>query len=151
MGKKFLVAVDGSEQGWKAAELAVTLAKTSDAELILLHVVPEEPVPEGFEQWAEVEGVSPSDMRARYRASRSYGDVIIRDAEARARKSGLERVTSKVAEGNASAEIVGFAKAVGADMVFLGSRGLSDARGLLVGSVSHRVLHLAPCTCVLVK
>ena len=36
-------------------------------------------------------------------------------------------------------------------MVFLGSRGLGDAKGLLLGSVSHKVMHLAPCTCVAVK
>ena len=29
MGKKFLVAVDGSEHGWKAADLAADLAKAS--------------------------------------------------------------------------------------------------------------------------
>jgi nucleotide-binding universal stress UspA family protein len=36
-------------------------------------------------------------------------------------------------------------------MVFLGSHGLSDIRGLLIGSVSHKVLHQAPCTCVVVR
>jgi nucleotide-binding universal stress UspA family protein len=33
-------------------------------------------------------------------------------------------------------------------MIFLGSRGLGDAKGLLMGSVSHKVAHLAECTCV---
>jgi nucleotide-binding universal stress UspA family protein len=37
------------------------------------------------------------------------------------------------------------------DMIFLGSRGLGDAKGLLMGSVSHKVAHLAECTCVSVK
>ena len=36
-------------------------------------------------------------------------------------------------------------------MIFLGSRGLGDVGGLLMGSVSHKVMHLAPCTCVAVK
>ena len=38
-----------------------------------------------------------------------------------------------------------------ADFVVMGSRGLSDLKGLLMGSVSHKVSHLAPCTCVTVK
>ena len=35
--------------------------------------------------------------------------------------------------------------------VVVGSRGLSEIRGLLLGSVSHKVCQLAPCTCVTVK
>ena len=151
MGKTFLVAVDGSQQGWKAMELATTLAKTSDAELVLVHVVPREPVPEGIEKWAEMEGVSAEEARARIRMGRTLGDNITRDAETRAKDAGLGRVSSRVAEGNVAKEIVDVAMDTEADMIFLGSRGLSDVQGLLLGSVAHKVLHLAPCTCVLVK
>ena len=60
-------------------------------------------------------------------------------------------MSSRVAEGNVAKEIVDVAMDTEADMIFLGSRGLSDVQGLLLGSVAHKVLHLAPCTCVLVK
>ena len=36
-------------------------------------------------------------------------------------------------------------------MIFMGSRGLSDARALFLGSVSHKVTNHAACTCVTVK
>ena len=39
---------------------------------------------------------------------------------------------------------------VGVDAIVMGSRGLSDIKGLLVGSVSHKVLHAAKCTVVTV-
>jgi nucleotide-binding universal stress UspA family protein len=77
--------------------------------------------------------------------------MIISEAEARVRKNGLARVTTQVAEGNPAKEIAALAKSKGTDMVFLGSRGLGDFKGLLMGSVSHKVMHLAPCTCVAVK
>jgi nucleotide-binding universal stress UspA family protein len=31
---------------------------------------------------------------------------------------------------------------IDADVIVMGSRGLSDVRGMLVGSVTHKVLHL---------
>jgi nucleotide-binding universal stress UspA family protein len=151
MSKKFLVAVDGSEHGWKAADLAADLAKSSDAELILLHVIDELPVTAGVGRYAQVEGVSLEELNARYRATRSLSDVVIHDAETRARKTGVTRVSSQVVEGDAAAAIVEQAKLANADMVFLGSHGLSDIQGLLIGSVSHKVLHQAPCTCVVVR
>ena len=151
MSKKFLVAIDGSDHGWKALDLATDLAAVSDAELIILHVVPYGPLPEGLQQYSKIEGVPIEDLKAQFHYSRAIGDNITSEAEARARKNGLTRVTTKVAEGSPANEIVALAETEGADMVFLGSRGFGDIGGLLMGSVSHKVMHLAHCTCVAVK
>ncbi|MDP6689369.1 MAG: universal stress protein [Alphaproteobacteria bacterium] len=151
MNEKYLVAVDGSEHGWKALDLAAKLAGASDAELILLHVVPHEPMPDGLAQFAKAEGLSMAEERGRYHEGRRIGDQIVRQAEARVRKSGFERVSSRVEEGSPADRIVAVAEGDGTDMIFLGSRGLSDLKGLLMGSVSHKLMHLAPCTCVVVK
>ena len=151
MSKKFLVAVDGSDHGWKALDLATDLAAVSDAELIILHVVSYEPMPEGVQQYAKIEGIPIEELKAQFHYSKTIGDRITSEAEARARKNGLDRVTTQVAEGSPANQIVALARSKGADMVFLGSRGFGDASGLLMGSVSHKVMHLAPCTCVAVK
>ena len=151
MNKKFLAAVDGSDHGWKALDLATDLAKLSDAELVILHVVPYEPMPEGLQQYAKVESVPIEDLKAQFHYSKTIGDKITSEAEARVRKNGLARVTTQITEGSAAGQIVALAESEGADMVFLGSRGLGDVGGLLMGSVSHKVMHLAPCTCIAVK
>ena len=151
MSKKFLVAVDGSDHSWKALDLATELARVADAELIILHVVPYEPMPEGLKQFAKIEGMSIDEGEARFHMSRMFGDRIVNEAEERARDNGLDRVTTLVAEGNAAHEIVEVAKTKDTEMVFVGSRGLGKVSGMLMGSVSHKVMHLAPCTCVAVK
>lgn len=151
MTTKFLAAVDGSDHGWKALDLATNLAKVSNAEVLVVHVVPNEPIPEGLKQFARVEGIAPEEIEARYHLGREIGDKIIGEAEARIRKSGLHDVKTRVTEGNAANEIVTLAKSEGADMIFVGSRGLSEVTGLLMGSVSHKVMHLASCSCVAVK
>ena len=149
MSKKFLVAVDGSDHSWKALDLATKLARISDAELVILHVVPYEPMPDALRQFAQIEAIPPEEENLRFHSG--IGDKIAGEAEARARKNGLDRVTTMVAEGNAANEIVEKAETKDTEMVFLGSRGLGDVSGMLMGSVSHKVLHLAPCTCVVVK
>ncbi|MHA1157765.1 MAG: universal stress protein [Alphaproteobacteria bacterium] len=151
MSETYVVAIDGSQNGWKALKLAVRFSAESDAELVLTHVVPFEPIPKSVEAWAETEGLSKVEMRARFHQDRSIGDKIIHDAERRAQEAGCERVTTRVVEGHVAGEIVAVAKNVKAGMIFLGSRGLSDLQGLLLGSVSHRVAHLAPCSCVIVR
>jgi len=151
MSKKFLVAVDGSDHGWKALDLATNLAKVSDAEVVILHVIPYIPMPEAFQQFAEIEGIAAADRTFRYHYNTKIGDTITSEAEARARKSGLSRITTQVAEGNPVDEIIALAKSTRADMLFLGSRGVSDLKGMMMGSISHKVMHLAPCTCVAVR
>nr|WP_312860533.1 universal stress protein [Mesorhizobium sediminum] len=37
------------------------------------------------------------------------------------------------------------------DLIVLGSRGLGDVEGFLLGSVSHKVTSLASCPCLTVK
>jgi nucleotide-binding universal stress UspA family protein len=127
------------------------LAAASDAELIVLHVVRYESMPEGLQQYAKIEGIPIDDLKSQFHRSKTIGDQITSEAEARVRKNGFSRVTTQVAEGSPANQIVELANSKGADMIFLGSRGFGDVGGLLMGSVSHKVMHLAPCTCVAVK
>ena len=151
MSKKFLVGVDGSDQAWKALDLASDFANLSGAELIIVHVIPYERTPEVFRQVAQAEGISVEESSARYHFEKSIGDAITEEAEARARKNGVAKITTRVSEGRPANEIIALAHSRKADIIFLGSRGASDLAGLFLGSISHKVMHLAPCTCVIVR
>ena len=37
------------------------------------------------------------------------------------------------------------------DLIVMGTRGLTDFGALVLGSVSHKVIHLATCPCMTVK
>ena len=43
------------------------------------------------------------------------------------------------------------AKREQADLIAMGSRGLGGVEGLLSGSVSYKVIHTAPCSCMVVR
>jgi nucleotide-binding universal stress UspA family protein len=63
----------------------------------------------------------------------------------------VTKVSTAVEIGDPASVIIRQAKALEADMTVLGSRGLSDMEGLLLGSVSHKVAHVAPGSVVIVK
>jgi nucleotide-binding universal stress UspA family protein len=48
-------------------------------------------------------------------------------------------------------EILRVATEVDADLIVMGTRGLTDWSGLLLGSVAHKVLHMAECPVLLVR
>ena len=72
-------------------------------------------------------------------------------ARTRARERGVRSVQTVLEDGDPASTIIRLAKGLHVDMLFLGSRGLGGAKSLLMGSVSHKVAHLAECTCVSVK
>ena len=79
------------------------------------------------------------------------GNAITEKAEAIAKEHGVSRVDSVMAGGDAADVILNCAKDRNADLIVMGTRGLSDLKGLFVGSVSHKVSHLADCSCIMVR
>lgn len=76
------------------------------------------------------------------------GNKIIDDAVAQARKARIGEVKGVVAEGDPASCILDTADSEQVDMIVLGSRGLGTLKGLLLGSVSQKVSHMAKCTTV---
>lgn len=148
---KILVAIDGSDHAWRALDLAADIAKQHGAQLTLLHVVPYEPMPEALRAFAKAENIPFEEEAARFRYAQSLGDRLTHSAEDRVRDRGLTRVSGLTREGKPADVILETAKSEGAEMIVMGSRGLSDPRAVLLGSVSHKVAHRAECTCVTVK
>jgi nucleotide-binding universal stress UspA family protein len=79
------------------------------------------------------------------------GKEIIEEAERNTKKRGVKEVQSSVVSGDPASGIIRFAKSEGIDLIVMGSRGLTGIKEFLLGSVSHRVCHLADCTVTIVK
>jgi nucleotide-binding universal stress UspA family protein len=53
--------------------------------------------------------------------------------------------------GDAATEIMEYVKAADVSLIVAGSRGLSPVRAWLLGSVSRKLVHYAPCSVLIVK
>ena len=141
-----IVAVDGSKQSLLAAQHLKSFAdpeKITDISVIAV-VSP-------YASVAFADEISPS-------ASSSSGPDVPRRGRGgrrhrcgRVRRMGSQGPRRGVRSGSPANEIVKAAKALGADLVVVGSgsRGLSDT--VLLGSTAQRVQHSAPCPVLVVR
>ncbi len=150
MIKRILVPVDGSEHATRAVELGSDLAARYHASLTLLHVVAHAGsfvVPPELQAYAKVENVSVTEADL----IREAAEELVDRARSRAEAAGLEKVHTVIESGDPATRIVNYIEDHGVDLVVMGRRGLGALAGLLTGSVTHKVAHLANCSCLTVK
>ena len=161
MIKTLLTPIDGSMHAQAALELSIDLATKYGAQIVLLHVgthdtnVPEElydtasrelDKAESSEQETGVDARQPRHLQI----LEYMGHMLLRNAHEQAEGKGVKRVETAFDFGEASECILNYAEQRSADLIVMGSRGFSELKGLFLGSVSHKVFHLAPCSCVTV-
>jgi universal stress protein A len=140
--RTLLVPTDFSEHADAALELAIDLAAESRATIHLLHAYE---IP--------ISAVPP------YGVELPPGLILeVRDAAARQ----LEKVAAKVRARGLTCEghlihgppvdgIVEGAGSVGADLIVIGTRGLTGLKHVILGSVAERTIRSAPCPVLAVK
>ncbi|NIR29973.1 MAG: universal stress protein [Gammaproteobacteria bacterium] len=148
MNNKMLVPLDGSKHAFKALEYACDLAEKYGSTVTLLHVVVSREIPEAVRQYVEVEHI---EEPPGYVYEQMVAENVLGEGERRAREHGVKGVRKVIEHGDPTETILGVAKNEGCDAIVMGTRGLSDIRGLVVGSVAHKVSHLAPCTVITVR
>lgn len=122
---RFLVATDGSPFAQDATRFAGNLARTLDARITLLAVIPDE-------------------------GHLSRGRAIL--DEARKLLGELKHPAEmKLLIGYADEEIIGYADQQPADLVVIGAFGDRGATRFLIGSTAYRIVKHAPTSVLLVK
>ncbi len=175
MPKRIVIAFDGSENAKRAVEAAGELAKDYDAELHLVHVIGSGRIPSSLAHMAEIEHLTeerrvpkPQNVanvfgnlataeradtspEVAHEVHKALGQRLLTNAADIARDKGAASVEVMLCEGNTAEAILKAAKQMDADLIVLGTRGLSELKGLLLGSVSHKVIQLSSCSCLVVK
>ena len=137
--KKILVAVDGSEQSMKAVSYATRLARLTGAKLLFLNVVliPASSSPQ------MVEGLRRELMtKSSAVLTKSTSSAKMLDVEAQGKTLETDR---SVVEA-----IVEFSERESADLIVLGSRGMTMGR-LMLGSIAAGTTNLAHIPVLVVR
>ncbi len=148
---RILCAVDGSEYSRWGVEALEALAGWKPEHVALLHVIKKPALP-------AAKGKKASPEKHALKAMEKAGELLLREAEHSAKVALGQAATSPgtklhrmLAYGPLASTIAQQARRWKADLILIGSRGLSDIKGFLLGSVSRQVASMAPCSVMVVK
>jgi nucleotide-binding universal stress UspA family protein len=139
--------VDGSRHALRAVETAAELARRFEADLTLFTVTKELKLTPEVKRYLHLEQLAGEPQYV----IDEHTEQIMAKARDVTDAAGVPRVRVEVRAGNPARTIIEYAQAHRFDCIVMGSRGLGDADGMLLGSVSHKVASLANCTVVTVK
>jgi len=145
MFERILVSVDGSPDSDKAVRVASEIARCQGAEVIVVHgrdisVVsppgPPSPVPP-----PQAEPETEEEARSLVDAALT----LLKEAGLNARGTVLPL------RGRLAKQIVDLAVQESADLIVLGSRGMSHIQEIVIGSIADKVIHISPIPVLLAR
>lgn len=141
MAQSIVVGTDGSEHAERALDEAISLAARDGAALHIVAAFPDPAViREKITSGASAMSVNLSEV----------ADTVLARAAERAQEAGV-RAETHARETDPAEAILEVASAQRADLIVVGSRGLSGFQRFLLGSVSSKVSEHADCSVMIVR
>jgi nucleotide-binding universal stress UspA family protein len=147
MEQRIVVGIDGSDHSYKAIDHAIDLIRLHGGSLHLLTVYRPIRMPDNTHSMIRPQ-LHPEPAETQLDGA---AQAVVEAAADYARQRGMTEVTAATRHGPPARTIVHFASEMRATCIVMGSRGLGDITGFMLGSVSQKVVHLAECTVVIVK
>jgi nucleotide-binding universal stress UspA family protein len=140
---RILVATDGSEGANRAIDYAARWAKNTGSDLLIVHVIGSLP-----------EKLLRSFTHAQHawidELFESLGAETLTQARDRARGAGVGTIELESRSGETAPRIIEVAREKGVDAIVVGRRGVGQIAGLLLGSISQKLVSLAPLPVIVV-
>ncbi len=136
---RILVATDGSEGADRAVDYAAHRAKTDGAELLIVNVIGGYGLPDNvFMAFTHDQHIWLKEMLE------SQSAKTLTAARDRAWKVGVGTILLESRTGEAAQTIIEIAQEKKADAIVVGKRGTGRVGGVLLGSVSQKLVILSP-------
>lgn len=136
MAATLLVGIDGSEYAERAADFAAEHAKHVGADLHLIGVI----------EWSNYSFLTPEELETRHKdraEEEKSANQVLKPIQERLSQDGLNVQTS-VRFGHAAKILKEVAEEEKASQIFIGRHGRSRFETALFGSVTNKILQLAP-------
>jgi len=156
--KEILLAVDGSTYSQAALDYLVRFSLPAECNIHVVSVAA--PVglsdlnsgawPVGHELVPVLSDKDLDELESIRILERNNAQSQVDEAIETLRQAG-KQADGSLAEGDAATEIIRYCKSHPVNLVVAGSRGLSQVRGWLMGSVSRKLVNFAPCSVMIVK
>lgn len=145
MFERIVLSVDGSPDSNKAVKVAAEIAVAKGSEVVVVHgrdvAVVSPPAPAGPVPPPQAEPESEGE------AQRLVNGAVEELEAAGAKARGVVLPW----RGRLAQQIIDTAHDEGADLIVLGSRGMSRIQSLMIGSVANKVIHLSPVPVMLAR
>lgn len=138
---RIIVPVDGSEESKRAAKKALYIAQHIDSDVVALYVM-DTPL---LARYTAGDDILTPDIHA---LLKKEGEMVLSEVETMGKRAGVHVVT-KMVEGIPDEEIIKMARK--RDLIVMGSKGKTALDRILIGSVSEKVMHHAPCAVMIVR
>ncbi|MGA2843625.1 MAG: universal stress protein [Steroidobacteraceae bacterium] len=136
---RILVATDGSEGADRAVDYAARRAKADGAELLIVNVMGGYGLPDKvFLAFTNDQNVLLKELLA------SQSAATLTTARDRAREAGVSTIVLESRTGEVAQTILDIAHEKKADAIVVGKRGAGRVAGVLLGSVSQKLVSLSP-------
>jgi nucleotide-binding universal stress UspA family protein len=165
--ERVVLALDGSECSDLAMRYLAHVPLTEKLqEIDLVHVLPPTPtaqalalaqtIPMGIERAAMLEAQESLEIEAILKEESETGQALLQQAVNRLQKKLQNRITHpalvpELLRGDAFEQIREYIEEHPCQLITVGSRGLSGVRGWLLGSLSRKLVHGAPCSVLVVR
>ena len=140
MFERILLAVDGSEHSLHAAKEAGDLARAMKSERLRI-VVAYDRIPPYLGE---------PNLQQAIDARMNEANAILKKAQDAVGKIPGE-VHTEIIEGSPAEAIINIAKTRDSTVIVMGSRGLSNIAGLVLGSTSNKVVSHATCPVLIIR
>lgn len=164
--ERISLVIDGSLASQCSVEYIARLPLPQNAHIEIVHVLPPIPIPQpiisapvwslGYERGTLIEMQTEEELQSLYAEEKKAGMALLERTSEHLIKllSGAATqipVSTTLLQGDASTEIIEHAIEQQTNLIVAGSRGLSPVKGWLLGSVSRKLLHYAPCSVLVVR
>jgi nucleotide-binding universal stress UspA family protein len=159
--QRILLVTDGSSYSLKATEYLSRFPLPLEAKVDVMHVLPPLPLTPSSEFYARTYPLAPEVLpvypkeptpeEMQWQADEEkQGKLLLENSIQMLQSRGIQ-ANPVMLRGDAAKEIIEYAKEQHTNLIVSGSRGLSQFKGWLLGSVSRKLVHYSDCSVMVVK